>query len=94
MLFIRRLIWDAANVPHIARHGLSLEAIEEVCHGLHIVREGYNGRIMVVGPTAAGRFVAVILAPRGHDVYYPVTAYPASRRLRRIYEQEKGEATR
>ena len=90
MIVVRRLMWDAFNVPHIARHAVTPEEVEQVCHGDHLVREGYNHRLMLVGPTDVGRVLAIILAPRGDDVYYPVTAYSASRRLQRIYEEEKG----
>jgi hypothetical protein len=38
MIFIRRLIWDAWNVAHIARHAVVPEEVEQVCHGDFIVR--------------------------------------------------------
>ena len=90
MIVVRRLIWNAFNAPHVAQHHITPEEVEQACHGNHMVREGYDNRLMLVGPTDTGRVLAVILAPRGNDVYYPVTAYPASRKLRRIYEAEKG----
>jgi uncharacterized DUF497 family protein len=90
MINVRRLIWDAFNVPHIARHDVALEEVEQACHGDHIARESYERRLMLIGPTESGRLLVVILAPRGNDVYYPVTAYAAGRRLQRIYEAERG----
>jgi uncharacterized DUF497 family protein len=90
MLLIRRLIWDPGNVGHIARHQVTPEEVEEVCHGDPILRQAYGGRIMLIGLTSAGRFVAVVLDPAGDDAYYPVTARPASRKERRLYRDEKG----
>jgi hypothetical protein len=90
MVYVRRLIWDAWNVAHIARHRVTPDEVEQVCHGQHWTSATYAGRLRVVGPTVAGRMVTVVLAPRGQGVYYPVTARPASRKERRHYQQQKG----
>ena len=90
MVYIRLLIWDAWNVAHIARHQVSLEEVEEVCHGEPVTSDTYKGRLRVVGPTLSRRMLTVILAPKdGEGVYYPVTARPADRRERRNYEQQR-----
>jgi uncharacterized DUF497 family protein len=93
MISIRQLVWDAWNVPHIARHDVLPQEVEEVCHGPFVIREGYEGRVIVLGPTAAGRFLAVILDPLGEDGYFPVTARPVSRAERRLFEEEKQGGT-
>lgn len=90
MIHVRRLIWEGQNAAHILRHGVTAREVEEVCHADHAVRQGYGGRLLIVGPTAGDRLLVVILAPKGRGVYYPVTSYPASARLRRIYQHEKG----
>ena len=92
MPYVRRLSWDAWNVPHVLRHNVSPDEVEGVCHGEHLVRETYKGRLVLIGPTLARRMLAVVLEPtsEGRDVYYPVTARPASRKERRIYRNEKG----
>jgi uncharacterized DUF497 family protein len=93
MLRIRRLIFDAWNVAHIARHGVTQEEVEEVCHGTPVVQEGKKDRSLVFGPTTAGRMLTVVLDPEpaaGHAVYYVVTARPASRRERAIWAQAGG----
>lgn len=89
VLSIRGLVWDLWNVAHIARHEVAPEEVEEVCHGDYIIREGYGGRVILVGPTGTGRMLTVILAPKGPGEFHPVTAYPASRRMRQRYQQEK-----
>jgi uncharacterized DUF497 family protein len=85
---IRRLIWDNWNVAHIARHAVTPDEVEEVCHGRPVTSATYKGRIRVIGPTQSRRMLAVILAPTTRSgVYYPVTARPADRRERRGYTQ-------
>lgn len=89
MIFIRRLIWDSWNTAHIARHDVAPEEAESVCHGDPLVQQGKKGRLLVIGPTAVGRMLTVVVDPEGDDVYYPVTARPASRRERAMYVSEK-----
>jgi hypothetical protein len=48
---------------------------------------------MLIGPTATGRMLAVVLNPAEHGVYYPVTAHPASRRERQLYNEEQRGTT-
>jgi uncharacterized protein len=89
MLSVRRLIWDAWNVAHIARHDVIPEEVEEVCHDEPITSETYKGRLRVVGLTQSGRILTVILAPTPDaGVYYPITARPADRKERRNYREE------
>lgn len=89
MLIISRLVWDDWNVEHIARHDVSPEEVEEVCHREALVHETYGGRLRVIGMTSSGKALTVIAAPKGEDgVYYPVTARAASSRERMIYREE------
>ena len=89
MIFIRRLIWESWNVAHIARHEVVPDEVEEVCHGPFITRQTYDDRHLLIGPTLSGRMLVVILGPTAEaEVYYPVTARPASMKERRIYKNE------
>jgi len=90
IVYVRRLIWDAWNEAHIARHQVTREEVEEVCQARPIVQEGYGGRSLVIGPTRSGRMLTIVLDPEGEGIYYPVTARPASRRERAIYEPGGG----
>lgn len=89
-MLIKELVWDTWNVTHIARHGVLRDEVEEICTSEAITSETYAGRIRVIGSTVVGRVLTVILAPKGDDIYYPVTARPASRKERQIYEAHKG----
>ncbi len=90
MILVSQLRWDDWNRAHIAKHGITPEQVEAVCQGPYIVREGYKGRLMVIGPDGAGRILVAVLDPEGKDAYYTVSARPASRRERQIYQREKG----
>lgn len=91
MIYVRRLVWDTWNVAHIARHQVTPEEVEEVCHGRPVTSEAYKGRFRVVGPTLNGRMLAVILAPEDDEgVYYTVTARPADRKEQRNYQEQIG----
>ena len=91
MINIRRLIWDAWNIAHIARHSVTPEEVEQVCHTDPVVQIGKKGRLLVFGPTDSGRMLAVILDKEEEkDMYYPVTAYKASKKLIKIYLNRKG----
>lgn len=91
MIFVRRLAWDDWNIAHIARHGVTPEEVEAVCHGDPMTSETYKERVRIVGATGAQRTLTVILAPQGDGVDYPVTARPASREERQRYEESKGD---
>ncbi len=59
-------------------------------HGEPLLREGYSDRILVVGPTSRGRILAIVLEPLDDDSYYVVTARPADRKERKLYETRRG----
>lgn len=90
MVHIRRLIWDESNVPHIARHKVIPKEVEEVCHGSFILLQGKKGRLVLIGLTKKGRMLAVVLDPEEEKgIYYPVTARPAAKKERRLYQRKK-----
>ena len=91
MINISKLIWDSWNVAHIARHNVTPEEVEQVCHFDPVVQKGKKGRLLVFGPTNNGRMLVAILDKEEEkDVYYPVTAYKASKKLAKLYLNQKG----
>jgi uncharacterized DUF497 family protein len=91
MLNVRRLIWSDSTVAHIARHEVSTDEAVEVCFGEPIVLEGHSGRLLIIGPTQKQRMITVVVDPEEEEgVYSMVTARPAARKERRIYQREKG----
>lgn len=94
MLLVRRLSWDNWNIAHIARHGITQDEVEAVCHGNPtLFKQSYKDRLVILGPNQDGRILAVIIGPVPNEpsgVYYAFTARPADRAERRFYDQEKG----
>jgi len=88
MLHVANLIWDAWNVDHIGRHGVTQVDVEQVCRREHVVLQTYAQRLLIVGTNDAGNMLTVVMNPKGDDIYYPVTARPASRKERRLYRGE------
>ena len=93
-------MWDTWNVAHIARHQVTPEEVEEVCRGAYIVREGYKGRVMLIGPTRNSRMLAVILDPEEQDATTWSPLVPpivenggctVKRKGANINDQERGE---
>lgn len=82
MILVKGLIWDDWNKEHIAKHGISLEKVEELCHGKHEVVESYRKRLLITGKTKQGKVIAIVLSPEdrnlqsyGNGIYYPITAF-------------------
>lgn len=87
MADVRRLVWNPANVAHIARHGVTAREAQEVAFGQHFDLQSYGGRLTLIGATSAGRMLAVIVEALDlPDTFFVVTARPASRKERRQYQ--------
>ncbi len=63
MLVIRRMIWDAWNVAHIARHAVTPEEVEEICQADPQTEDAKKGRIRITGATSKGRIISAFLDP-------------------------------
>lgn len=91
MIRVDRLIWDEGNIAHIARHEVTPQEVEEICHNDPALLTGHSGRIMLVDPTSTGRAVSVVLEQDiVKDIWYPVTARSADKKERRFYKLQKG----
>jgi uncharacterized DUF497 family protein len=89
-----RLHWDEWNRDHIAKHAVLPEEAEEVIAGLPLVSETYKQRLQLVGPTFAGRMLSIVVGavPGRPGIHYVLSARPASRKERGMYEQSKGSS--
>ena len=86
---IRRLIFDEQNEEHIARHGVTLEEVRDVCESLPLVLRGRRNRLTAYGRTSAGRYLLIVLDPPAGGAYYVVTARDMSRPERRRYTEAR-----
>jgi len=81
-MLVKGLIWDDWNRKHLSTHNVTIEEVEEVCHGKYKVIKSYRKRIMIVGKTKSGRRLAVVLSPEDRNLnvykegtYYLITSY-------------------
>lgn len=86
--------WDEANIDHIRRHRVTPEEAEQAFANdpmeLAAINRKGEARRLTIGPTDAGRLLAVASTQRKRKIRI-VTAYPANRKQRRIYEENKSE---
>jgi len=82
MIEIYGLVWDDWNKEHIRKHRITIEEVEEVCHRKHTIKESYRKRIQLIGTTAKGKTIAIVLSPEDRNLrryrkgmYYVVTAF-------------------
>jgi uncharacterized DUF497 family protein len=86
--------WDAANTAHIARHEVTPAEAEQVVLGsplpLDIEERAGENRHTDLGETVGGRLLLVIWTWRKHRIRV-VTAFPAKRKWRALWERRKRE---
>ena len=83
-----RLLWDDWNVEHIARHEVTPEEVEQVCRFKPKIRRGRCGRYLVLGRTAEGRYLLVVLSPKDGGKMKPITARDMDDKERRLYQRK------
>ena len=84
---IDSLVWDDWNRQHLTKHAVTPDEVEQVVAGVSFARATYKDRLQIVGPTAAGRMLSVVIGPVPEQphVYYTFSARPASRKERAAY---------
>lgn len=59
---LRHLDWDEANIAHIARHNVTPGEVDEAFEEKHLIFKSRDGRYMLLGRSAAGRYLMVAFA--------------------------------
>jgi uncharacterized DUF497 family protein len=89
---IGSLRWTPWNIQHIGRagHETTPQEVEEVVSSPRsFAHMGKHGRLFVLGPTHAGRILAVVLDPEQDNVWLCVSARTANAKDERpAYWQE------
>jgi hypothetical protein len=85
---LRYYIDPETELPHIYRHGVDEQDVEDVLRRPLEDRPGRDGSRVALGRSQAGRYLRVIYVPdTGPDSVFVITAYPlgakAMRALRR-----------
>ena len=83
-----RLRWDKANTEHVARHQVSPEEVGQACRIQPKVRRGRCGRYLVLGRTAEGRYLLVVLVYLGRGEARPITVRDMDAKERAIYRRK------
>lgn len=84
------LIVDPGREEHIARHHVSVAEVGEMVEADPFITRTREGRYRLIGQTRAGRYLCVIIAPRGQGSYGLVTARDADDAERRRYHGQQG----
>ena len=75
---VQTLVWDAFNVVHIQKHGVSVQEVEDVFQSDVCTLAGHDGRLLVLGTTKDSRYLTVVLDSITDESAYVVTARPMS----------------
>lgn len=85
--------WDANNIAHLARHRVTPAEFEQAIRNdpmfIDVGGESGEDRWYAVGATERLRVLFLVYTYRG-DRIRPVTAWNASKKLRKIYFRGKG----
>ena len=83
------LMWDERSDEHIARHNVTMREVEEALMDERsresVTQRDGEDRIVVLGRTDAGRYLAVILDPLGGGYVRCITEFDMSANLRSQY---------
>jgi len=80
--------WNAANVEHIARHGITPQEAEEAVRieplDADVQRHNGEARVLCFGRTKSGRLLTVLYTERLGRIRV-VTAYEMTKRQQQLY---------
>jgi len=84
--------WDAANVAHIAQHGITPEECEEAYENgpmvIEVQERKSERRRLCLGETNAARLLTFVITERNEKIRF-VTAHPIHAKQREIYRGEE-----
>lgn len=87
---IDRVIPEPDREDHIARHGVTLDEVDEVVFGESLIYRERQGYYRVTGQTFGGRYLSVFLGPRDEPgLFGLVTARAAGAAERRQFRAQK-----
>ena len=78
--------WDDANIDHISRHRVEPAEVEEAFAGRHLVMRSWEGRKVLLGRSAAGRYLIVAFIVRD-DIVRVITARTMNTAERRRFRR-------
>jgi uncharacterized DUF497 family protein len=88
-MFIRDLNWDEENLDHIAAHTVEPDEVEDVCYGSALIERASEGKHVLLGQTADGRYLFVVVAHKGKGVFRVITARDMTESERRRFSRRR-----
>lgn len=82
------LVWDDANIEHIARHNVSPREVEDVCFGAHFCKKENSCRYILSGQSDNGRYLNVVIERIGRGLFRPITAFEMSESYKRKFKNK------
>ena len=83
--------WDDDNIGHLARHGITRDEVEDLFYR-RTIRQRRRGSVpdrrMVLGRTAAGRYLAIMYQAKGGELIRPFTGWEMRPYERRLYDRQ------
>jgi uncharacterized DUF497 family protein len=85
---IHGFTWDDRNKQHIARHNVMPDEVEEAFERKYIIFSSWDGRNILLGRNAAGRYLFIVFEINA-GIVRTVTARTMSRIEKRRYQRGK-----
>jgi uncharacterized protein len=79
------------NVPHIARHGVVPEEVEESLVDNPLVFRTGDGRYLGYGKTGDGRPLFIVFVSKPDGIVRPLTARAMTDAEKRLYRRKRGK---
>ncbi len=83
--------WDEDNLDHLAQHRITPFEVQEVFDG-HIMRKrgrtDRTDRVQILGRTAGGRYLLIIVEEKANDVIRPFTGWEMAPHERQLYGRQ------
>ncbi|MEA1944955.1 MAG: BrnT family toxin [Euryarchaeota archaeon] len=79
------IIWDEWNKNHILKHGVDKSEVEHALKGAIYVKRSSNVYLAI--GESSGRILFIVLAERGGNKVYPITARDADGKMKNLYKK-------
>ncbi len=80
------IVWDMWNKKHVLKHGVKKKELENALKGEIYVKR--IGDVYGVIGNSSGRVLFIVLAERGGNKVYPITAYDADENMKKLYKKK------
>lgn len=80
------IVWDEWNKKHVLKHGVKKKEIENALKGEIYVKR--MGKVHGVIGNSSRKFLFIVLAERGGNKVYPITARDADESMKKLYKKK------